>query len=400
MVKKERFDRSDIRKLNAISVLNQLRRQGELSRAQIASQLGLTRATVSSIVLDLIESGLVKETEYTEGVTGRPGLLLKLNPQCGCMVGVEIDLDRISVMVANLGQEVIWESEKGIEVGIRPEKCLAVAAQMVRTGLSKGKSAGLNCFGICVGWAGLVNRDAGELSYGPTFGWEHVPLKASWEKQFEVPVFVENEAHAGAMGVFHFGKTEGALNLIYLSVGYGLAAGVFMDGILLRGQHGYAGQVGHSSFADNQIVCGCGKTGCWVTEVGARAVLRKINDIGLKLPSTDGMDIVKSIEELLQTGDARVKRILESVGRQIGRGLAPLVQTFDPSQVIIGGRLGRLLKHAEPAIRKGWAEEVLPHMSESLQITVSDNPEDQLMGCLAIVFDAVMKNPPIGPKTQ
>jgi len=93
-----------------------------------------------------------------------------------------------------------------------------------------------------------------------------------------------------------------------------------------------------------------------------------------------------------------VKRVRESVGRQIGRGLAPLVQTFDPSHVIIGGRLGRLLKHAEPNIRQGWSEEVLPHMSESLQITVSDNPGDQLMGCLATVFDAVLKNPPINNK--
>jgi predicted NBD/HSP70 family sugar kinase len=395
MVKKERFDRSDIRKLNAISVLNQLRRQGELSRAQIANQLGLTRATVSSIVSDLIDSSLVKETAFTEGVTGRPGLLLKLNPDCGCMIGVEIDLDRISVIVADLGQGVIWEAGVGIEVAIRPEKCLSMAEELVMEGLSRGKKRGLDCFGICVAWAGLVNRYAGELSYGPTFGWEHVPLKSTWEKRFNVPVFVENEAHAGAMGAFHFGPTEGTLNLIYLSIGYGLAAGVFMDGVLLRGQNGYAGQVGHSSFADNQIVCGCGKTGCWVTEVGARAVLRKLADIGLNLPSNDAADIVKSIDDLLQSGDARVKSVLESVGRQIGRGLAPLVQTFDPSHVIIGGRLGRLLKHAEPAIRKGWEEEVLPQMSDVLQISVSNSHEDQLMGCLATVFDAVMKNPPI-----
>lgn len=399
MVKKERFDRSDIRKLNAISVLNQLRMNGELSRAQIANQLGLTRATVSSIVVDLIDSELVKETAYTEGVTGRPGLLLKMNPDCGSMIGVEIDIDRISVIVANLGQETIWHAEQGIEVGIRPEQCLGKAAEMVQIGLKKGEQRNLSCFGICLAWAGLVNREAGELSYGPTFGWEHVPLKATWEEKFGIPVYVENEAHAGAMGIFHFRRSAQQLNLIYLSIGYGLAAGVFTDGILLRGQHGYAGQVGHSSFADNKIACGCGKTGCWVTEVGARAVLRKLGDIGLKLPQDDTMDIVSVIEDMLQTGDARVKRVLEGVGRQIGRGLAPLVQTFDPSRVFIGGRLGRLLKHAEPAIRQGWREEVLPQMSDELEICVSDNPADQLMGCLATVFDAVMKNPPITSRT-
>ena len=102
MSAKQRYDRSDIRRLNAVNVLEQLRVPGVLSRAKIASNLGLTRATVSNIVAALIASGLVSETEYMVGGAGRPGLSLELNPRAGCMVAVEIDLDRISIVMGIL----------------------------------------------------------------------------------------------------------------------------------------------------------------------------------------------------------------------------------------------------------------------------------------------------------
>jgi len=101
---KQRYDRNDIRRLNAVSVLDTLRANGPISRAQIAATVGLTRATVSNIVAELLKASLVSETEYDEGKAGRPGLLLNLNPNSGFMIAVDIDLDRISVVLANVGQ--------------------------------------------------------------------------------------------------------------------------------------------------------------------------------------------------------------------------------------------------------------------------------------------------------
>ena len=227
MSQKIRYDRSDIRRLNAVSVLNQLRLHGALSRGNIAVRLGLTRATVSNIVTDLLNSSLVKETEYVEGAIGRPGLLLQLNPDYGCMVAVEIDLDRISILLADIGQETLWREEVDLPADISPEECLSKAAKLIEKALKLGKKKSLKCLGIGAAWAGMINREEGELAYGPISGWEHVPLKEKWEAQFEVPVYLENEAHAAAIGAHHFSKNLDVNNLIYLSLGGGLSGRYF-----------------------------------------------------------------------------------------------------------------------------------------------------------------------------
>jgi predicted NBD/HSP70 family sugar kinase len=398
MSNQQKYDRGDIRRLNAVSVLNQLRVNGALSRANIASALGLTRATVSNIVAALIEPGLVLETEFTVGGAGRPGLLLKLNPQAGCMVAVEIDLDRISLVLANMGRETLWRVDVPVNMAAEPQVVMAQAAELVEQALQRGLDVGLKCFGICVALAGLVDHVSGVLAYGPTSGWEDVSLCADWESRFGVLVAVENEAHAGAIGVHHFGDRPGVRNLIYLSLGVGLAAGVFMDGVLVRGKQGFAGQVGHTLFTPDGIDCSCGKRGCWVTEIGASAVARKLADAGVEISegSGDGVDWVELVTAKAQAGDPSVLAVLDGVGRQVGRGLSRLVQTFNPSQVVVGGRLGGLMSLVEPAIREAMLAETLPYMATSLQLAVHASGEDQLQGCLATVFDGLMKNPAIG----
>ena len=206
MSSKQRYDRSDIRRLNAVSVLAQLRKSGPLSRANIASNIGLTRATVSNIAAALLESQLILETEFTVGGAGRPGLLLDLNAQAGCMLAVEIDLDRISIVMANFGMDELWSQSVSVRSAAGSDEVLASAAKLVEAAIEQAARVNLKCFGVCVAWAGLVRRDVGELAYGPTSGWREVALKVDWEARFKVPVSVENEAHAGALGVHHFGE--------------------------------------------------------------------------------------------------------------------------------------------------------------------------------------------------
>jgi len=397
MSAKQRYDRSDIRRLNAVNVLEQLRVPGVLSRAKIASNLGLTRATVSNIVAALIASGLVSETEYMVGGAGRPGLSLELNPRVGCMVAVEIDLDRISIVMADFGLGELLSQSVLVEPDSPAVEVLAAAANLVETAMVQATRSGLRCFGVCVAWAGLVRRDAGELAYGPTSGWRDVGVKAEWEARFKVPVFVENEAHAGALGVHHFGAMAGRRNVIYLSLGLGLAAGVFVDGVLLRGKQGFAGQVGHTAFVEGGAVCSCGKRGCWVSEVGGAAVRRKLAAAGVDLSesSESTVDWLDSVQALAAVQDPRVLQVLQEVGAQLGAGLAQLVQTFNPSLVVLGGRLGGLMQPVQEVIEASLKSAVLPSMAEELELQINDGEADCLRGGLATVFNAVMTNPPL-----
>ncbi|MEN8725324.1 MAG: ROK family transcriptional regulator, partial [Lentimonas sp.] len=398
MSSQQRYDRGDIRRLNAVSVLNQLRVKGPLSRANIALELGLTRATVSNIITDLIEASMVNETEYDASRAGRPGLLLNLNPACGAMIAVDIDIDSIGLLLTNFGQTVLCREETPFNRDNSSEATLAIAATMVEKAIQLAESEGLKCLGLCVAWAGLVDREEGQLAYGPTTGWQHVPLKSTWEARFKVPVYVENEAHAGAIGAHHFGERPGVRNLIYLSLGVGLAAGVFVDGVLLRGKLGFAGQVGHTAFKDNGITCSCGQQGCWVTEIGAAAVLRKLTEAGVEISNgnTSSDEWVDSVLQKAEAGDTVVLNVLSVVGEQIGVGLARLVQTFNPSTVVVGGRLSDLMKYVEPVIREATLRETLSYMADPLELTVGTSGDDALRGCIATVFDSVMKNPKIG----
>ncbi len=395
MYAKQKYDRGDIREMNTINVLDELRTNGPLSRARIASRLGLTRATVSNIVSPLLKSALINETEFDDKGSGRPGMLLNLNPELGCMIAVEIDLDCVSLVLAKVGLEVIWKHREPVGVGDSLEVTLVRAENMVQQALVKARRRKLRCFGICVAWAGLVNREDGRLEYGPTSGWRSVPLRADWERRFGVPIYVENEAHSGAIAAYHFGPRAGARNFVYLSVGVGLAAGIFVDGILLRGKRGFAGQVGHTFFEENGKTCACGKQGCWVTEVGAKAVVQKLIDAGVQIPQATraGGDWIELIAAKASAGDGAVLKVLSQVGRQLGYGAARIVETFNPSTVIVGGRLAQLIRPVEADVRSTILAQTLPCMREQLELIIGNESVDPLMGGLATIFDVIMQNP-------
>lgn len=402
MSSKQRYDRGDIRRLNAVSILQVLQSKGACSRANVATELGLTRATVSNIVAELLASGLVLETEYTTGTTGRPGLLVTLNPNAGAMIAVDMDLDRITVAVSNFGRESIWRGEVPVVTGAAVKETMERAFSLANQALDICSEQGLDCLGICVGLAGMVIRDEGELAYGPISGWEHVPIKEDWEKRFRVPIFVENEAHLGAFGAHHFGEGSGAQNLIYLSLGVGLAAGIFVDGVLMRGANGFAGQVGHNHFVDNGVKCACGKQGCWVTEIGAEAAIRKFAEVGVSIPSNldQGVDWVDWVADRAENGDEAVLKVIEEIGKNVGLGIAPLVQTFNPTVVIVGGRYGKLFKFVESTVKAAVVFEALDPVSDRLSVHVSTSGEDSVMGGLATVFDATMKDPMLGSRDR
>ncbi|MCH6255059.1 ROK family transcriptional regulator [Puniceicoccaceae bacterium K14] len=391
----DKYDRKDIRRLNAVNVLNQLRINRELSRANIAAKLGLTRATVSNIVSELIAAGLLLEAEYLEGQSGRPGLLLQLNPNFGAMIALEIDVDRVVIMLTNFKQVRLWRQSVAMPKGASVDTGLGLAEGLLSRALKIAKDKALRCLGIGVAWAGLVNRNSGELAYGPTSRWENVPLRQVWEDKYGLPVYVENEAHAAAIGMYHFNNDAEKNDIVYLSLGVGLGAGVIIDGNLLRGRQGYAGQVGHVSHSPNGHPCSCGKTGCWITEVGAVAILRELSNANVSVnhDASDEVAWIDQVCEMAEAGDEAVLSTLANIGQHLGEGIARLVETFNPSSVIVGGRLGKVIKYASPSIAEVLKNRPMHAMGESVELTVSCSEEDSLVGCLASVFDAAMKNP-------
>jgi glucokinase-like ROK family protein len=396
-------DQMLVRRLNTAIILDRLRLNAPLSRAGISSCTGLNRSTVSSIVSALIKEGLVHETEFQKDKLGRPGLLLELSPSGARAIGVQIGVDFVSVMLADFVAKPIWHKRVAIDPAIGQAIFIERTGDLIQEALQQAKRNGSQMLGICVGVPGLVDLNLGELVFAPNLKWRRVPLRQILAGRFDVPVFVENDANASALGEYYFGVARAVKDFVYLTADIGLGGGIILGGKLFRGKGGYAGEVGHMSFDPNGALCACGRRGCWESLVSPRSVVQNI-----RATLSDGTeslirDLVQgnlndiSFDTVLQAANANDRvalQALQGVGQWLGRGIANLVNTFNPELVVLGGALARASKILTPAIEATVKETALRQPQETLQIATSAyGSEACVVGAIAIVLDEILRYP-------
>jgi len=405
---KRGFDRGDIRRLNAGSVLRELRLQGGLSKARLANRTGLTRATISNITAVLKRSGIIRETSWSKGASGRPGRLLEIDPSFGCAIGVEIDIGVVTAVLSDLDARTLWRGERELRHHETPEAAVELVSSLIMDAIGQACRLGVPCLGIGVALAGLVDNDRGELAYGPYLGWHHVPLKRLLEARFQIPVHLENQANCAAIGLSHFGSFKAVRNLIYINVGGGMAAGVLLDGRLLRGTRGFAGQAVHMRIHPGGEPCACGQKGCWGAEVNIDTTLRRIHERWKqtrgRLPfpeKTNGNHDRPELDAAATAaarGDADVLAVLDRSAETFAIGVANLVNLFNPEWVVIGGALRPILPFLKDRIEAAARGGALPQPADSLKIAISTAESDTLTGCVALVVDHLLANPPLAQK--
>ena len=271
-------DQLFVRRLNTSLVMDCLRTHGPLSRAGLSAAVGLNRSTVSSVINDLLEENFVREIGLQPSERGRPGMLLELNPDGGCAVGVEIGVDFLSVVLTDFIAQVLWRQRITSNPQDEQSAIIERAEGIVQEALEIGEGRGLRLLGIGLGVPGLVDIRQGNLVFAPNLRWRNVPFRQMWTRRFDLPIFVENEANAAALGEYYSGVARDVQNLIYLSAGIGLGGGIIIKGKLFRGSGGYAGEIGHMTVDPDGELCGCGKRGCWETVVGPRAIVRRVKE--------------------------------------------------------------------------------------------------------------------------
>ena len=388
-------DPSRVRQMNSALVLRALRRLGQQTRAQLAKALGLNRSTVTHIVRDLVDSGMVRETTRTPSAGGRPGILLELDPEGGRLVGVEINIGVVGVVLTNFLGHVVWSRRSEIASPREPFEELRVAEELVQEALG---ATSLPVLGIGLAVAALV--DAGVAVYSPYLNWRDVPLAEPWQVRFGLPVAVENEANAAALGERYFGVAREHANFVFLSLGAGLAAGIFVNGILLRGRHGFAGQIGHTVRDPNGVECRCGRRGCWVTQVGLNGITRRLREAYGEqgppwLPSTDDEKAphvtIRALTEAAEREEAAVLRILAEVGRDLGAGIADAINLLDPQSVVVGGALSPLVPYLLPEAEMAMQDSHLAGPRQNVSLLASAHADHACaIGAAAAVFDSLM----------
>jgi predicted NBD/HSP70 family sugar kinase len=362
-------DHVSLRRNNLSVVLRHVRDLGPRSRARIADDTGLNKATVSSLVAELVERGLLREGRADSSrALGRPGLLVELDGTGVCGVGAEINVDYLAVSALDLTGAVVLEKRVPVDVAhLDPGTTLDRFADLVQEAVAAVEARGGQLAGVTLAVPGLVQGETGELKLAPNLGWGDVSVAQEMRSRLGEPTYplhVDNEANLAALAAYadlRQTEDEPVHDLVLLTGAVGVGGGVVAGGQLLRGGHGYSGEVGHMPVAPPGRTCGCGRTGCWETVVGLTALLHKATDRDdpVRDPSLDVEQRLAGITRRAVAGEARTLSALKDVGTWLGIGGAILVNILNPDVLVLGGYFAVLGPWLEEPLEKAIRERVI-----------------------------------------
>ncbi|GII59690.1 transcriptional regulator [Planotetraspora thailandica] len=394
---------ASLRRANLALVLRHLRDEGPCSRADIADSTGLHRATVSSLMAELLERGLVREvgTERA-GAIGRPRRAVALDGSHVGALGMEINVDYIAVHGTDLSGRVLVERRIGFDaMGHGPDRSLVELGRVTRRVIGDMKRAGASPGGIVVGVPGLVDSVRGIVAVAPNLGWHGLPLAERLRAELgalQVPVFVDNDANLAALAEYAFGVAAGTPDMISLTGEVGVGGGIIVGGRLLGGADGFAGEVGHLPVDPAGERCGCGRIGCWETKVGFSALVRvavRDQTYGLDgAPAPDPDERATEIARDLAAGDRRMADAVAEVGRWLGLGGSILANLFNPRVIVVGGYFARLAEQLIPPAQAELEQLVVAGPAARCRFLASDLGFGAASrGAASMVIDHIMEDP-------
>lgn len=398
-------DQALVREINLSVIMNHLRKNAPLSRAALAETTGLNKTTVSSLVAELIERQFVHEVGFAAQSSGRPAILLKLNPTAGFIVSCDIGVDYILVICTDFSPKIIWRYEEQIDPTIGQhailDRALAILNQAIEVGCPKcGKLLGMS-----VGVPGLVDQTTGILLFAPNLGWKDLSIRSFLQDSFNVPIFVDNEANIAALGEHYFGAAQGYEEVLYISAGVGLGGGIVHTGRVFSGVTGFSAEVGHMTMDPNGDICNCGNRGCWETQASQKNLFRfirksieqgEVSCLSEMIRNRSGQLTVPTIVEAAHTGDSLAIKGLVFIGHQLGIGIASLVNVLNPELVVFGGILSLAGEFLLPIIEQEVNLRALKWNREAMQIVLARHASDAcVMGGVAAVYQAILAQPNI-----
>ena len=372
-----------MRRRNLARVMHTVSAEGPLSRAAVASRIGLTRAAVSTLVDELIRSGLLEELgPERPGRVGRPGSALAVSGRGPAGIGAEVGVDHLAVCAVDLRGRIRARAVRhGVNRGRSPEPVLAELTALVRQVVAEADAEGLWPAGLAVAVPGLVARDGRTVVRAPNLDWHDTDLGALLPA--ELPPTVDNEANFGGLAELWLGEIT-PRDFLHVSAEIGIGAAVVVDGRLLRGTRGFAGELGHVPVRPDGPECACGGRGCLEQYAGEEAVLRAA---GLE----PGADRVGLLATRAADGDEAVRRALHDAGTALGIALTGAVNLLDPQLVVLGGALSGLAPWLLPSLEAELARRTA---GPACPVSVSRlGPEGPLLGAAHSVVRAVLDDP-------
>ncbi len=389
--------RDDLRAHNSALLLRTLWASPEgAARTDLAAQTGLSRATVSSIVGDLLDGTLVVEGARRASRGGRLARVLRFHDGARCLLGIELGASHVSAVCTDLRGRVVAEDRVEHDVQADPEGTLAtIEAQVAR--LRAAAPAPVMGLGMGVPSPILV-ENPGRLSADLFPRWAEVDLAAWLQARTGLPVMIDNDANLGALAEHWWGEGRGRTDFAYIKVATGVGAGIIINGDIYRGAGGIAGEIGHTAIDPNGPRCRCGLSGCLESLVGTQSLLERAAEAATQAPApppwAQPTPRLSALIEAAHAGDPLAAVLIERTGHWLGIAIANLLNLINPSCIVLGGRLTRAGGLLLRPLRAAMAERALWSSVSETRVTVSTLPGEPIaLGAATLLLQALLSRP-------
>ena len=383
-----------MKSVNKSIILNKIRTNAPISRAQIAKETKLTPPTVSSNVKELIEQGIVLESQLGESQGGRKPTMLLINHLAFFVIGVDAGPEKINCILVDLAGTIIHRTSSILITPITNEKYLAILKDCIHKCMQSTPSVMEKVVGIGVAMHGVVEVETGTSLVAPILGLTNIPIKKELEKEFMLTVKVENDARAMALGESWFGDQGELDSMLAVNIGHGVGAGLVIGGKLYHGAQDIAGEVGHMTIDLHGEVCECGNQGCLQTFITGPAIVRRAKKSTLLANGENQQISGEKVYELAINGDEEYANLFKETGKIIGIGLTNLIHIINPEKIVLGGGVTKSGPLILPEILKTIEERALTPQAKQTKIAITTLGDDAtLMGAVSLllvdIFDPV-----------
>jgi predicted NBD/HSP70 family sugar kinase len=398
------YNQTDIRLYNLGMIFRAIRDAKLISRATLAKLTGLNPATITHIVRELIDSGLIEQAGSNESHSGRPSVLLRVRSQAGYVIAVHLDRYFMRGMITNLGMEECIHSEVAALPSSSPTAINIdtlvglIDALILGSGLAKETFFGI---GICA--PGPLDAHQGVLLSPPNFpGWPSMPIRQILEDRFSLPTFLDQDANACALAEKMFGDMRESNNFVFLLADGGLGGGIFTNGNIYRGEHDIAGEIGHTTIDINGPQCSCGNVGCLELYASPHAVEQFVASKLLASPQNENSPFFNSpdsvtfenITHAARNGDALSCAALDRMAHALAAGIVNLINSFDPQAVVIGGKIALAQDLIGDRVNQMVRQRTLSGNASPVPVKFSSlGQEVQIVGAFSLVLRELFQNP-------
>lgn len=397
-----RFDKYTMAQMNRKSVIDIIRTQSPINKAQIARQTGLSIPTVMKITDEFERNHLIRVNGKGESKGGKRPELLEMIPHAYYIIGIDVGRSKIMAIIMDMsGNLVVKESIKTGET-VPSRQLIERLIHLICRVIHKSNISMKQFMGLGIGMPGLLDTENGTVLFSPDFHWENVELVKPIEERFPIYTILENSNRAMAMGEHWFGAGVESSYFVCLNLGHGIGSAIVQNGEFYKGSCGSSGEIGHITLEKDGPLCSCGNRGCLEALASANAMAeqaRKLVRQGkgqgiLKLAKGDEENIdAKEIFDAAKEGDAAAVLIVDKAIEYIGIGLANYINLLDPDMLILAGGVTGAGDYLITRLKRVIKARQMKFAGRKVKIRISELGNDAAaIGAASIILKEFIEN--------